>query len=548
MFKLEGSIFEKTLCPSERDNKICDALNCIFAHSEKLKKKSEHEFPHRRLTFENIKDIEKPSSVTESSAFSLDNVTRDSHMRKIDKFFEERFPQDQQSSLRRAIKEEREIYAVSSSLEEYNALLKTLLGSRAVTDPKVFAPKAVANPPAELGFRLKLIVQLVKAYRQHHPDIQTPITRAIEEEYKVAKVSSRTTYSASIKKVIYAALHPEKAKTPKENGPTEEQYKRLLSELVIPVEKLEKFGFIMRSPETITPSRIRTCHRCGAEFTRDEQLSPVQCQYHAGRVRKTDFGRVYECCQSEVSSGDTHPCTVSNMHVFYWQNKEEMEWSIPFQNTDRLFGESKGSLFAIGIDCEMGYTTRGSELLRVTAVDFFSGKDVLDIFVRPYGEVVDLNTRYSGVSEIKPEAVSFHEMLNQLGHIMDKNTILVGHGLENDMNAMRLIHNRIIDTSILYPKHKATPTFKFSLKDLAFQYLSRVIQTGEHDSSEDSLAAIDIVKYFIKKDIQLQVSNSTGSSISKTFAENNSLGDNKNKRSIAPNHTTTDKRARKDVQ
>ena len=38
----------------------------------------------------------------------------------------------------------------------------------------------------------------------------------------------------------------------------------------------------------------------------------------------------------------------------------------------------------------------------------------------------------------------------KLGEIMDSETILIGHGLENDMNAMRLIHENIIDTSILF--------------------------------------------------------------------------------------------------
>ena len=40
--------------------------------------------------------------------------------------------------------------------------------------------------------------------------------------------------------------------------------------------------------------------------------------------------------------------------------------------------------------------------------------------------------------------------MEKLGEIMDSETILIGHGLENDMNAMRLIHENIIDTSILF--------------------------------------------------------------------------------------------------
>ena len=80
--------------------------------------------------------------------------------------------------------------------------------------------------------------------------------------------------------------------------------------------------------------------------------------------------------------------------------------------------------------------------------------------------------------------------------------MLIGHGLENVLKAMRMLHKRVIDTAILYPKHKATPKFRYSLKQLAFEYLGRVIQTGEHDSGEDSLAAIDVVKHFIKKEYE----------------------------------------------
>lgn len=149
----------------------------------------------------------------------------------------------------------------------------------------------------------------------------------------------------------------------------------------------------------------------------------------------------------------------------------------------------------------MGFTSQGFELLRITAIDFFSGEEAFDILVKPKGEVLDLNTRWSGVAEIKEEALSFEDSMALLGEVIDANTVMIGHGLENDMNAMRLIHTKIVDTAILYPKHKATPTFRYSLKQLAFQYLGRNIQSGQHDSGEDSLAAIDVTKHFIEQEL-----------------------------------------------
>ena len=44
------------------------------------------------------------------------------------------------------------------------------------------------------------------------------------------------------------------------------------------------------------------------------------------------------------------------------------------------------------LDCEMVYTTRGTELARVTVVDL-QGKSIYDRVVKPAGQVLDCNTR-----------------------------------------------------------------------------------------------------------------------------------------------------------
>lgn len=216
-------------------------------------------------------------------------------------------------------------------------------------------------------------------------------------------------------------------------------------------------------------------------------------------AKKDKNTRIYTCCGAEVSP-DTDPCERAEHHVFSWSNPGEMQFFLPYKSTEDLFPTSDNAYKALGIDCEMGFTTQGFELLRITAMDFLSGKEVIDILVKPLGEVVDLNTKFSGVAAIKEDADTFQEGIARLASVMDHNTILVGHGLENDLNAMRLLHKRVVDTAILYPRHKATPKFRYSLKQLSFEFLGRVIQTGEHDSGEDSLAAIDVVKHFIKKE------------------------------------------------
>lgn len=53
--------------------------------------------------------------------------------------------------------------------------------------------------------------------------------------------------------------------------------------------------------------------------------------------------------------------------------------------------------------------------------------------------------------------------------MLTKDSILVGHSLENDLHAMKLIHERVIDTSVLYARKNGS---KMKLKTLAYQILN----------------------------------------------------------------------------
>jgi len=82
-----------------------------------------------------------------------------------------------------------------------------------------------------------------------------------------------------------------------------------------------------------------------------------------------------------------------------------------------------------------------------------------------------------------------------LVQIIDSDTILVGHSLECDLQALKMAHPHIIDTSVIY-QHSRGPPYKPSLKWLAQQWLKRKIQEnpGGHDSAEDAKTCIDLVK------------------------------------------------------
>lgn len=54
-------------------------------------------------------------------------------------------------------------------------------------------------------------------------------------------------------------------------------------------------------------------------------------------------------------------------------------------------------------------------------------------------------------------------------------TILIGHSLESDLKALKLIHSVVVDTSVLFP-HKMGPPKKRALKTLCIDHLKRIIQ------------------------------------------------------------------------
>ena len=81
--------------------------------------------------------------------------------------------------------------------------------------------------------------------------------------------------------------------------------------------------------------------------------------------------------------------------------------------------------------------------------------------------------------------------------IVKAETLLVGHGLENDLKALRMVHRNVLDTAVLFP-HPQGPPWKSALKILAQRYLRKHIQDGSHDSVDDARAAMDLVLLKIK--------------------------------------------------
>ncbi|KAK3050020.1 hypothetical protein LTR09_008675 [Extremus antarcticus] len=190
----------------------------------------------------------------------------------------------------------------------------------------------------------------------------------------------------------------------------------------------------------------------------------------------------------------------------------------------------KGAILAgrkvLTMDCEMcitspaGTTPAVSSLTRISIIDW-DGNVVLDELVKPEQPITDYLTPYSGITPEKLEGVTttLQDIQKKLvTEIITPHTILVGHSLNSDLNALKLTHPFIIDTSMLFP-HPRGPPLKSSLKWLAQKYLSREIQKGHgstgHDSIEDARACLDLVKQKCEKGKAWGTSEASGESIFK---------------------------------
>ncbi|KAJ3616784.1 hypothetical protein Zmor_009023 [Zophobas morio] len=100
----------------------------------------------------------------------------------------------------------------------------------------------------------------------------------------------------------------------------------------------------------------------------------------------------------------------------------------------------------------MCYTRKGSELARITILDEFENL-VYDKLVLPAEEIIDYNTEFSGITSelLENVTVRIEDVQRELLEFIFSDTILVGHSLENDLLALKMCHELVIDTSILFP-------------------------------------------------------------------------------------------------
>jgi hypothetical protein len=339
---------------------------------------------------------------------------------------------------------------------------------------------------------------------------------------------------------------------PIETSLSPEEELAFLSRLYAPMEGLSSYGYVTKVPTADDIDHARkgmeaakgweVCDRCKTRFQvfpgrREEDgalTSGGSCTYHWAKPYwqerlandpKAKREKKYRCCGQSI--GDSPGCTQAASHVFKVSEVKRLAALVNFEETP----ENNAVLNRpVCIDGEMGYTVHGLELIRLTATCWPNGEEIFDVLVRPVGEILDLNSRWSGVwPEQITNAIPWEDSTNTtestsetsrstekrfrivdspaaarslLFQHVSPSTPIIGHGLENDLNAIRVVHPTIIDTVLLFP-HKAGLPYRNGLKSLMQTHLGREIQVivdGKvegHDSKEDANAAGALVRWTI---------------------------------------------------
>lgn len=322
---------------------------------------------------------------------------------------------------------------------------------------------------------------------------------------------------------------------PVETGLSPKEEVIILTELITPQSGLDNFGYVTKLPSKaeldeqsealVAADHWEVCDRCSTRFQvfperREEDgalTTGGKCRHHWGKKMfpKRSKGAPpeptkYTCCGEPLGSPG---CSVYDTHVFKVSGAKRLSTVMPFIETPE--NDKVEPHTAVCFDCEMGYTTQGLELLRLTAVSWPTHKQLLDILVRPLGQILDVNTRFSGVSPEQYFNAAEYDPNNPTSDTKDlrivdspyiardlflshvsPSTPLVGHALENDLNSIRLIHPTLVDTVFLFP-HPAGLPIRNGLRALAKLHLNLDIQqagAAGHDSFEDARATGELVR------------------------------------------------------
>ncbi|KAH0015397.1 hypothetical protein KCU78_g8208, partial [Aureobasidium melanogenum] len=167
---------------------------------------------------------------------------------------------------------------------------------------------------------------------------------------------------------------------------------------------------------------------------------------------------------------------------------------------------------AIALDCEMAGGRIGdglvNQVIQLTAIDYFSGEVLISALIKPTLNIQQWRTNIHGVSHsMMTKAVNNGTALRDVFHarellfsFMNSDTILVGHALHNDLNVLKIAHDRCVDSEILAKAaiDRASHNNGVGLRKLCNTLLGLSVQrTTFHSCLEDAFAAREAVIYMV---------------------------------------------------
>lgn len=251
---------------------------------------------------------------------------------------------------------------------------------------------------------------------------------------------------------------------------------------------------------------VLRCCRCGATFSLTEDgdyTRPEECVHHWGRLWKKRIAGAlesrYSCCEGD---GESDGCCVAKGHVHEGLEPSQLTGFVSTLAKSPPPGGGTPGVYAL--DCEMCYTSEGVELTRVTVVGW-DLQPVYEALVKPKGQILDYNTRFSGLTEEDMVGVqtSLRDVQAVLLALFSTETLLLGHSLDSDLRALRLVHGHVVDTAAVFPHRRGLP-YKRALRTLMAEHLNKLIQNGVdgHDSQEDAAACMELMLWRVREDLK----------------------------------------------
>ncbi|KAA8547150.1 hypothetical protein F0562_003584 [Nyssa sinensis] len=180
--------------------------------------------------------------------------------------------------------------------------------------------------------------------------------------------------------------------------------------------------------------------------------------------------------------------------LYYSLPSHEEEWLVM-----KLSKRTKvmRSTSMVAVDCEMVLCEDGTEaLVKVCVVDR-NLQVKLNELVNPNKAVVDYRTEITGLTAKDLDGVtcSVVDIQKSMKKLLSHGTILVGHSLNNDLQALKIDHARVIDTALIF-EYGSEPNYRRpSLNNLCKSVLGYEVRNkgAPHNCLDDACAAMKLV-------------------------------------------------------